>query len=79
MTGASPNHLKFNLTSVKTQLAVRNIIIFSLEVMTQSEVSFDYRIHLSPVNVQSKQNSQRDVKITKNVFIYVYLDFCKAG
>ena len=37
MTGANPNHLKFNLTSVKTRLAVRNIIIFSFEVMAQSE------------------------------------------
>ena len=71
MTGANPNHLKFSLTSVKTRLAVRNIIIFSFEVMTQSKISFDYRIHLSPVNVQSKQNSQRDIKITKNVFVYI--------
>ena len=34
MTGANPNHLKLKISKlVKTWLAVRNIIIFSFEVM----------------------------------------------
>ena len=46
--------------------------------MAQSEISFDYKIHLSPVNVQSKQKSQRDIKITKNVLIPPHA-FCHAA
>ena len=67
MRGINLNHLKFSLTSVKTRLVVRNIIIFSFEVMRSQKIGFNSKIHLSPVSVRSKRNSQRDTKITKNV------------
>ena len=63
MTAVSLNCLKFSLTSVKTRLVVMNIIkYFPLRLWRSQEISFNSKIHLKPVSVQWKQNSQRNKK-----------------